>query len=85
MIVDLYDAIDRMLWAVFAWIVIAAVVAAPVALGVAAGLTWAVKRAWRSLSGPCGASEGAEVARDVPEAPEASQGPRSDSGYREAA
>lgn len=74
MIVDLYDAIDRMLWAIVAWIAVFAAVGTVVLLsGLALGM-WAVKRAWRALSGPCGASDAPEAAPDVRDAPEPADG-----------
>jgi hypothetical protein len=43
-IVDLYEAIDRMLWALFAWIVVFAAVGTLLLLSAAA----AIARAWRA-------------------------------------
>jgi hypothetical protein len=44
-IVDLYDAIDRMLWAIVAWIAIGAAIGTVLVLGLLAGIAWA----WRAL------------------------------------
>lgn len=85
MIVDLYDAIDRMLWAIVAWIAIAAALAVPVLLVVAWAVTRAVKRAWRVLCGARGAADCPEAAPDPREAPEPADGRTADPGYEEAA
>lgn len=71
MIAEAIDVALRIGWALFAWIAVFAFVGTVVLLsGLACG-TWAVKRAWRALSGPCGASDAPEVAPDVHDAPEA--------------
>lgn len=85
MIVDLYDAIDRMLWAIVAWIAVAAAIATPVVLLAAWAVTRAVKQAWRALSGCVRASGGMEGALDVHDAPDATQARTDDPGYEEAA
>lgn len=85
MIVDLYDAIDRMLWALLAWIAIGAAVAAPVLLLLVWAVTRAVKQAWRALCGRVRASDGSDAAPDVCGTPEASGARSRDPDYREAA
>lgn len=85
MIVDLYEAVDRMLWAIAVWIVAGAAVAAPVVLFAGWAVTRVVKWAWRAARRACGASGGPNAGLDDRDAPEASQGPYSDSGYEEAA
>lgn len=85
MIVDLYEAIDRMLWALLAWIAIGAALAAPVVLLAVWAVTRAVKAAWRALYGRVRASGGPDAGLDVRDAPEASDGRSSDPDYREAA
>jgi len=80
-IVDLYDAIDRMLWAIVAWIAIGAALATPVALLAAWAVTRAVKRAWRAARRSVGAGEPLcarlepEQPESVPRDPEAAQRP----------
>jgi hypothetical protein len=63
-IVDVYEAIDRMLWALLAWIAVFAAAGTLLLLGTAAGIAWA----WRALrkrhSGRLAASEPASVPRD---------------------
>jgi hypothetical protein len=46
-IVDLYEAIDRMLWALLAWIAVFAALGALLLLGVAAVVAWAWRAARR--------------------------------------
>lgn len=45
MIVDVYEAVDRMLWALLAWIAVFAVVGTLLLLGAAAAVAWA----WRAV------------------------------------
>lgn len=85
MIVDLYDAIDRMLWALLAWIAIGAALATPVLLLAAWAVARAAKTAWRALSGPCDASDAPDAEPDPQDAPEPPQARTADPGYEEAA
>jgi hypothetical protein len=87
-IVDLYEAVDRMLWAIAAWIAAGAAVVTVVGYGLAA-LVWcawttlrrgvAAAAAWRGLRKPQAPAEAtqspADGFRDAGEPPEASQGP----------
>ncbi|MGI5196549.1 hypothetical protein ACQEVY_23355 [Streptomyces sp. CA-288835] len=52
MIHEAIDTAAHIFWALFAWIVVLAALATPVVLGIAAGITWAVKRAWRRVARP---------------------------------
>jgi hypothetical protein len=86
-IVDLYEAVDRMLWAIAAWIAAGAAVAAPVALFSGWVVTRVVKWAWRAARRAWGstAPRGALGARlpasqpssvpHGPDAPERASGP----------
>lgn len=76
----IHEAIDTAFAIWDALVVFAFVGTVVVLAGLACG-TWAVKRAWRALYGPCGASDGLEVDADAQDAPEASRGP----DYQEAA
>jgi len=84
-IVDLYEAIDRMLWAIVAWIAIGAALATPVLLVVVWAVTRVAKRAWRALSGPSGASNAPDAAPDPHDAPEPADGRTAEPNYQEAA
>ena len=82
MIVDLYEAVDRMLWAIAAWIAAGAAVVTAVGFGLAA-LVWcawttvrrgvAAAAAWRGLrrgsAAPLAASQPSSVPHE-PDAPE---------------
>jgi hypothetical protein len=46
-IVDVYEAVDRMLWALLAWIAVFAVVGTLLLLSMAAGIAWAWRAARR--------------------------------------
>jgi hypothetical protein len=70
-IVDLYEAVDRMLWALLAWIVAAAFVCTLLLLGMAAGIAWA----WRALRKRHSDHRSAPEPESVPRAPEAVQRP----------
>jgi hypothetical protein len=70
-IVDLYEAIDRMLWALLAWIVAAAFVCTLLLLGMAAGIAWA----WRALRKRLSARLRPEQPESVPRDPEAAERP----------
>lgn len=71
MIVDVYEAVDRMLWALLAWIAVFAVVGTLLLLSMAAGIAWA----WRALRPSRGH-------RAAPGAPHASDGGREPHGLR---
>jgi hypothetical protein len=67
-IVDVYEAIDRMLWALLAWIAVFAAVGTLLLLAVAAAVAWA----WRALR----PSRGHRAAPDAPHAPNGGREPR---------
>ena len=48
MIVDVYEAVDRMLWALVFWIAVGSALAAPVVLAVAWAVWRIVKWLWRA-------------------------------------
>jgi hypothetical protein len=72
-IVDLYEAIDRMLWALLAWIVVGAALGTLLLLGVAAVVAWLWRIARRStgarkgLKGPLASS--AATSDQIPDPP----------------
>lgn len=94
MIVDLYDAIDRMLWAILAWIAIGAAIATPVLLVAAWAVTRAAKWAWRAIGpharrgrcAPAGAPRSPSCDSSATETPpKPADGRTVDPGYEEAA
>lgn len=85
MIAEAVDTAYILAAGLLAWIALFALVGTVVLLsGLACG-TWAAKRAWRALGGPCGASDAPDVAPDPHDAPEPSGGLSGDPSYEEAA
>jgi hypothetical protein len=70
-IADVYEAVDRMLWALLAWIAVFAFVCTLLLLSMAAGIAWAWRAPRKRSSGHRSVPEPVSVPRD----PEAAQRP----------
>lgn len=93
-VIEFVEALEALAAAVAVWIVIGCAIAAPVVLLAGWVATRVAKWAWqrirpharRGVQKGAGAPQSPSCGSDFAEgAPEASQGPYSDSGYREAA